>query len=76
MQQPPNPSGWSIIKMDKIELSDCLGRPIGHLRTAFIPQRIFLFGSYAKESASPSSDVDLLIIAGLEDPTLINLCRA
>jgi uncharacterized protein len=34
---------------------------------AFAPEKIVLFGSYAKGTNQPGSDVDLLIIANLPD---------
>jgi uncharacterized protein len=37
--------------------------PIARLVRAFAPTRIVLFGSYAKGSERPGSDVDLLVIA-------------
>ncbi len=32
------------------------------------PQRIYLFGSHAKDTARPDSDIDLLIIADIPGP--------
>jgi uncharacterized protein len=40
-----------------------LRTPIERLVRALAPTRIVLFGSYAKGSERPSSDVDLLVIA-------------
>jgi predicted nucleotidyltransferase len=40
-----------------------LRTPIDRLVRALAPTRIVLFGSYAKGSARPGSDVDLLVIA-------------
>lgn len=39
--------------------------PIKRLVRAFSPQRIVLFGSYAKGTAEPGSDLDLLVIMDL-----------
>lgn len=35
----------------------------GRIAAEFRPQRIILFGSYARGAAGPDSDVDLLVIA-------------
>jgi predicted nucleotidyltransferase len=43
---------------------------------AFAPDRIILFGSYAKGAGRPGSDVDLLIIADVESDRAHRLCRA
>jgi predicted nucleotidyltransferase len=40
-----------------------VGRRIGR---EFRPQRVVLFGSYARGAAGPDSDVDLLVIAPFE----------
>ena len=39
--------------------------PVARLVRAFSPARIVLFGSYAAGSATPASDVDLLVIADI-----------
>ena len=39
--------------------------PVARLVRAFAPARIVLFGSYAAGSATPASDVDLLVIADI-----------
>jgi len=46
-----------MVMMSEIEE---LGRRIGE---TFHPQRVVLFGSYARGNPTPDSDVDLLIIA-------------
>jgi predicted nucleotidyltransferase len=43
---------------------------------AFAPERIILFGSYAKGTNHPESDVDLLIVADLEGNPAHHLRRA
>jgi predicted nucleotidyltransferase len=53
-----------------------LARPIARLVRAFNPERIVLFGSYAKGTAQPGSDVDLLVVADLEGEPLAHLHRA
>jgi len=35
---------------------------VGHLAREFAPERVVLFGSYARGTASDDSDVDLLVI--------------
>jgi len=48
-----------------------LERTVARLIRAFAPERIMLFGSYAKGTNHAGSDVDLLVIANLEgDPAL------
>lgn len=48
---------WADIR----ELSDKIAK-------AFHPEKIILFGSYARNEARPDSDVDLLIIAENNEP--------
>jgi predicted nucleotidyltransferase len=40
-----------------------IGRTVDRLVAAFSPERIVLFGSYAKGTTNGGSDVDLLVIA-------------
>ena len=50
-------------------LPPLLQRTIDRLARSFSPERIVLFGSYAKGTHGPASDVDLLVIANLDgDP--------
>ena len=49
-----------MVAMDRIEQ---LGRDIGR---EFRAQRVLLFGSYAQGTATPDSDVDLLVILPFE----------
>jgi len=51
-------------------------RVIDRLVRAFAPERIVLFGSYAKGTSAPDSDVDLLVIADLEGDPEQHLRRA
>ena len=53
-----------------------LHRPIERLARAFAPERIVLFGSYAKGTAHPGSDADLLVVADLEGDPAAHLRRA
>jgi predicted nucleotidyltransferase len=53
-----------------------LQRALERLARAFAPERMVLFGSYAKGSAYPGSDVDLLVIADLPDDPVTHLRRA
>jgi uncharacterized protein len=50
----------AITAMDQIE---ALGRRIGE---EFHPQRVVLFGSYARGTAGADSDVDLLVVMPFE----------
>jgi uncharacterized protein len=40
------------------EIADLVGRIADHLR----PERVILIGSYAKGTATPSSDLDILVV--------------
>jgi uncharacterized protein len=48
------------------DLPPLVQRTVERLIRAFAPERIVLFGSYAKGTVHDGSDVDLLIIANLE----------
>lgn len=50
----------------QIELPPLIQRMIPRLIRSFAPERIVLFGSYAKGTKRDSSDVDLLIVAEVE----------
>jgi hypothetical protein len=39
-----------------------LSEIVGRLKTAFQPERIYLFGSHARGDAGPDSDYDLLMV--------------
>lgn len=51
-------------------------RAIERLRRAFAPERIVLFGSYAKATNQPGSDIDLLVIADLAGDPAVHQRRA
>jgi predicted nucleotidyltransferase len=53
-----------------------LHRTVERLVRAFAPERIVLFGSYAKGAARPGSDIDLLIVADLAGDPTAHLRRA
>jgi predicted nucleotidyltransferase len=48
------------------ELPNLIQRMIPRLIRAFAPERILLFGSYAKGTNRETSDVDLLVITDME----------
>ena len=48
------------------ELPPLAQRTLHRLIRAFSPERVILFGSYAKGAARPRSDVDLLVIANID----------
>lgn len=48
------------------ELPPLVQRTLQRLIRAFSPERIILFGSYAKDKVTDKSDVDLLVIAKLD----------
>jgi uncharacterized protein len=47
------------------ELPPLVQRTVQRLIATFAPQRVVLFGSYAKRSVRSQSDVDLLVVANL-----------
>lgn len=52
------------------DLPPLVERAVERLIRAFAPERIMLFGSYAKGTMRAGSDVDLLVIANIEgDPS-------
>ena len=51
-------------------------RTIDRLARSFAPERIVLFGSYAKGTNRPGSDVDLLVITNLEGDQSFHQRRA
>jgi predicted nucleotidyltransferase len=51
-------------------------RTLARFVRAFAPERILLFGSYAKGATHTGSDVDLLIIADLPGNSSVHLRRA
>jgi uncharacterized protein len=48
------------------KLPPLVQRTLGRLIRAFAPERIVLFGSYAKGTVHEGSDVDLLVITNLD----------
>jgi predicted nucleotidyltransferase len=55
------------------ELPPLVQRTLQRLIRTFAPERIILFGSYAKDMTHAGSDVDLLIVADLRgDPATHN----
>lgn len=66
-----------MMRVDKIpELPPLVRRTIQRLIRAFAPERIVLFGSYAKGTMDGGSDVDLLVIANLEGNPFFHQRRA
>jgi len=57
-------------------LPPLLDRTIARLIRAFAPDRIVLFGSYAKGTNQPGSDLDLLVIAALDGDPAFHQRRA
>lgn len=49
------------------ELPPLPRRTLERLIRAFAPERVILFGSYAKGTADERSDVDLLVVANVPD---------
>jgi predicted nucleotidyltransferase len=52
--------------MHKQKLDRALGRIVKRLVKRFDPEQIILFGSHARGTASPESDIDLLVVLPLE----------
>jgi uncharacterized protein len=48
------------------ELPPLVQRTLQRLIAAFAPERVILFGSYAKGTVRSRSDVDLLVVANLD----------
>jgi uncharacterized protein len=48
------------------DLPPLVQRTLQRLIAAFAPERVILFGSYAKGTAHSGSDVDLLVVANLD----------
>lgn len=59
-----------------IDLPPLVVRTLRRLIRAFAPERVVLFGSYAKGTASARSDVDLLVITRFEGNHLFHQRRA
>lgn len=58
------------------ELPPLVQRTLQRLIRAFAPERVILFGSYAKARVNESSDVDLLVIAKFEGNFSVHQRRA
>ncbi len=54
------------------DLPPLVQRTLQRLIRAFAPDRILLFGSYAKGTANAGSDVDLLVVADLDGNPLFH----
>jgi len=62
--------------METSQLPGSLRRVVDRYVRAFAPDRIILFGSYAKGTNQSCSDIDLLIVADLVGDASIHLRRA
>ncbi len=49
---------------------------VERLRLALHPQRIILFGSHARGTAGPDSDIDLLVVCAKVDDTMAAMVEA
>jgi predicted nucleotidyltransferase len=58
------------------DLPPLVQRTILRLIRAFAPERIVLFGSYAKGKVHSQSDVDLLVVANFDDSSIRHQRRA
>ncbi len=59
-----------------VDLPPLVARTVQRLIRAFAPERILLFGSYAKGAVHARSDVDLLVVASLQGNPLLHQRRA
>lgn len=59
---PPNYRRTTMDPMRRGEALEEIERMVGRIVEGFDPQKIILFGSYARGTSGPDSDVDLLII--------------
>lgn len=59
-----------------IDLPPLVERTLRRLIRAFAPERVVLFGSYAKGTANERSDIDLLVITSFEGNALFHQRRA
>jgi uncharacterized protein len=62
--------------ISKPDVPKLVQRTLDRLVRAFAPERIVLFGSYAKGMEHGRSDVDLLVIASLDDNRIFHQRRA
>jgi uncharacterized protein len=68
-------SRWSSLA-EQVPIPPFLRRVVGRYVRAFAPERILLFGSYAKGTNHPASDADLLVVAAIADQGAAHLRRA
>jgi uncharacterized protein len=59
-----------------LPLPPLVHRTLQRLIRAFAPERIVLFGSYAKGTSHDDSDVDLLVVADLDGDPVFHQRRA
>jgi len=62
--------------MEALRLPHSIRRVVDRYVRAFAPERIVLFGSYAKGTNRPESDMDVLIITGFDGDKAMFLRRA
>lgn len=62
--------------MSELVIPQSLRRVVGRYVRAFAPERIVLFGSYAKGTMQTGSDMDVLVIVQVEDRSSATLRRA
>jgi uncharacterized protein len=64
------------IKNASVSVPAVMRKVLGRYVRAFSPERIILFGSYAKGTYHPGSDIDLLIVADIGESILHHHRRA
>ena len=57
-------------------LPPLLHRTVARLVRAFAPEQVVLFGSYAKGTQHPGSDLDVLVVADLDGDPAVHHLRA
>jgi uncharacterized protein len=57
------------------DITAWLGQAVQHLETTLSPQQVILFGSFARGTASRTSDIDLLVVWETTLPALERIGR-
>ncbi len=53
--------------MPRVDVHDVIDRMVRRIVKRFHPERVILFGSHARGTAGPDSDVDLLVVVPAEN---------
>jgi len=66
----------AVVTESRATLPPLVERTLARLIRAFAPERVLLFGSWAKGAANDRSDVDLLLVARTDGNPVVHLRRA